>query len=45
MEKYYIVNGNCLIFRSTDRAKHKFKHKQAENINLKLMDAFLDDSD
>jgi ribonuclease P protein subunit POP4 len=44
MEKYYSVNGNCLIFRSVDRAKHKFKHRQAEKVNLKFMGTcFFDD--
>lgn len=27
--KFYVVNGNCLIFRSTDRSKHKFKTRKA----------------
>jgi len=29
MEKYYSMNGNCLIYRSIDRMKHKFKFKKA----------------
>jgi len=42
-EKFYLINGNCLLFRSTDRAKHKFKARIAHTMNMKLMDFFLKD--
>lgn len=28
-EKYFVINGNCLIFRSVDRTRHKFKSRNA----------------
>lgn len=34
LEKFFAINGNNLIFRSTDRAKHKFKIRKADKINL-----------
>lgn len=42
-DKHYAVNGNCLIFRATDRAKHKFKSRKAEKLNLAFMDDFLEE--
>ncbi len=31
---YYVVNGNCLIYRPVDRTKIKFKNRKAEKINM-----------
>ena len=42
-DKHYAVNGNCLIFRATDRAKHKFMSRKAEKLNLAFMDDFLEE--
>ena len=31
--KNYVINGNMLIYRPSDRTKHKFKFRQTEKIN------------
>jgi ribonuclease P protein subunit POP4 len=43
-EKYYLLNGNCLSYRATDRSKVKFKSKKPEAINLSFLTGFLNDS-
>ena len=33
----FILNGNVIVFRPSDRIKHKFKFKKAETLNNELM--------
>jgi ribonuclease P protein subunit POP4 len=44
-DKFYALNGNCLVYRSIDRSKIKFKNRKPEEINLQFMGELLKDSD
>lgn len=35
--RFFILNGNCLVYRSIDRTKVKFKHRKAEPMNSQFL--------
>lgn len=37
----YVFNGNFLIYRPTDRIKHKFKFRNTNKINEEFIDLLM----
>ena len=44
-ERNFIINGNTLVYRPSDRSKHKFKVKNADKINLDFLEHFVNNAE
>ena len=45
IDKNYIINGNTLTYRPSERSKHKFKFRITQKINLKYLQLFINSED